>query len=88
MRSIEIKTNKNDTYRFYHHITAHSMRRTAITCLLMLGLEEHIVRRISGHAPGSKEFYRYVNISQDYLNDKLKDAYQRLVEDKSQTPKI
>jgi integrase len=81
-KSIEIKTNKNDTYRFYHHITAHSMRRTAITCLLMLGLEEHIVRRISGHAPGSKEFYRYVNISQDYLNDKLKDAYQRLVEDR------
>ena len=81
-KPIEIKTGKNETYRFYHHITAHSMRRTAITSLLMLGLEEHIVRRISGHAPGSKEFYRYVSISQDYLNDKLKDAYQRLVEDR------
>lgn len=79
-KPIELKTKEGDSFRFYHHISSHTMRRTAITSLLMLGLEEHIVRKISGHAPGSKEFYRYVNISQDYLNTKLKMAQQRLME--------
>ena len=36
------------------------MRRTAITTLLLIGVDEISVRRISGHAPGSKEFYKYV----------------------------
>lgn len=79
-KPIELKTKEGDSFRFYHHISSHTMRRTAITSLLMLGLEEHIVRKISGHAPGSKEFYRYVNISQDFLNTKLKKAQQRLME--------
>ena len=78
--SVEIKNKKGVSFRFYHHITTHTMRRTAITSLLMLGLEEHIVRKISGHTPGSKEFYRYVNISQDYLSTKLKMIHKKLIE--------
>lgn len=52
-RPTEIKTKKGDTYKFYNHITIHSMRRTAITTLLLMGVDETSVRRISGHAPGS-----------------------------------
>ena len=56
------------------------MRRTAITTLLIMGVPETMVRKISGHAPGSNEFYKYVGIAQDYLNREVKTAYQKLIE--------
>ena len=76
---LEIKTNSGKTYRFCDHITTHTMRRTAITTLLMMGVPELVVRRVSGHAPGSKEFYKYVAIAEDYLQDKVKTAFEQLV---------
>ena len=75
----EVKTKQGKSYRFCDHITAHTMRRTAITTLLMLDVPEQVVRRISGHAPGSKEFYRYVSIARDYTNRHLSQAYDRLL---------
>lgn len=76
---VEIRTKNGETYRFYDHISAHTMRRTAITTLLTLGADENTVRRISGHAPGSKEFYRYVVLSQDHINKKVLAAHARLL---------
>ena len=82
----EIKTRQGSTWRFYQHITAHTMRRTAITTLLVMGVSEVMVRRISGHAPGSKEFYKYVGIAQEYLNHEVRNAYKKLVELSSTSP--
>ncbi len=79
--AVEIKTIKGCSYRFCDHITTHTMRRTAITTLLMMGVSETMVRRISGHAAGSKEFYKYVAVVQDLLNAKVKNAFDRLVDD-------
>ncbi len=84
MRSVrgkmtEIKNRNGDTWKFYEHITAHTMRRTAITNLLILGVPEAVVRKISGHTAGSKEFYKYVNIAEEYLNDEVKKAYNKLL---------
>ena len=62
------------------------MRRTAITTLLVMGVSEVMVRRISGHAPGSKEFYKYVGIAQEYLNHEVRNAYKKLVELTSHIP--
>jgi integrase len=76
----EMKTVKGKCYRFCDHITTHTMRRTAITTLLMMGVSETIVRTISGHAPGSKEFYKYVAIVQNYLNDSVRKAHEKLVD--------
>ncbi|HMI77188.1 MAG TPA: tyrosine-type recombinase/integrase, partial [Ferruginibacter sp.] len=78
---VEIKTRQAESFKFCDHITAHTMRRTAITTLLLLGVDENSVRRISGHAPGSKEFYRYVVVVQEYLNSKVKEAHFRLLND-------
>lgn len=78
-RMEEIKTASGKTWPFYRHITAHTMRRTAITTLLILGVPENMVRKISGHAPGSKEFYKYVGIADEYLQQEVKKAYQKLV---------
>jgi integrase len=79
-KMIEIKSLDGNTWPFYRHITAHTMRRTAITTLLIMGVPENMVRKISGHAPGSKEFYKYVAIAQQYLNEQVKNAYKKLVE--------
>ena len=65
-------------YRFYDHISSHSMRRTAITTYLQMGMDELNVRRISGHTAGSKEFYRYVKYSQDVLDEQTKIAHENL----------
>lgn len=78
---MEIKNKNGSSWKFHQHITAHTMRRTAITTLLILGVPELIVRKISGHAPGSKEFYKYVAISQQYLNQEVQNAYKKLVDD-------
>ena len=76
---VEIKTADGNTFKFYNHITAHTMRRTAITTLLLMGVDENSVRSISGHAAGSKEFYRYVVVVQEYLNQKVKEAHIKLI---------
>ena len=78
-KSVTIKTNEGTDYRFCDHITAHTMRRTAITTLLMLGVDENIVRTISGHAPGSKEFYKYVALVQNHLNKQVLNAYEKMI---------
>ncbi len=84
---MEIKKENGDTWKFFEHITAHTMRRTAITNLLILGVPEPIVRKISGHAAGSREFYKYVNIADGYLNDEVKKAYKKLMEPSNSSPK-
>jgi integrase len=78
-RMTELKNSSGAAWQFYQHITAHTMRRTAITTLLILGVPENVVRKISGHAPGSKEFYKYVGIAEEYLNQEVKKAYQKLI---------
>jgi integrase len=79
-KMIELKKETGNSWRFYHHITAHTMRRTAITTLLILGVPEMIVRKISGHAPGSREFYKYVGLAQEYLNREVRNAFKKLGE--------
>lgn len=79
-RQTEIKNPSGKTWRFYEHLSAHTMRRTAITTLLLLGVDEAVVRTISGHAPGSKEFYRYVAFVQGYLDKQVINAHKLLVE--------
>ena len=69
---------KREHYRFCDLITTHTMRRTTITTMLHLGMDESSVRRISGHAPGSQEFYKYVKYSQSLLDEKTDEVFQKL----------
>lgn len=73
------KTGK-DVYRFCDLVSSHTMRRTAITTMLMLGMKEHVVRKISGHADNSKSFYRYVNLVQSYMDNEMDEVFGKLVE--------
>ena len=79
-KMVELKSASGNSWKFYEHITAHTMRRTAITTLLIMGVPENVVRKISGHAPMSKEFYKYVSIAQEYLSFEVKKAFKKLVE--------
>jgi len=65
-------------YKFSDLITSHTMRRTAITTMLCLEMPENIVRKISGHAPNSKEFYRYVQLSQRFMDKETEKVFEQL----------
>ncbi len=76
--------NKNLPCCFCDMLSSHTMRRTAITTMLMLGMKEPAVRKISGHTDNSKYFYRYVNLVQSYLDNEVDVVFEKLVEDFSE----
>lgn len=78
-KPVELKNGKGACLKYYEQVTTHTMRRTAISTLLIMGVPEPVVRRISGHSANSKEFYRYVVIAQDYLNKHVLEAYDKLL---------
>jgi integrase len=81
-RGIPVTVFKNEKnkvpYRFCDLITSHTMRRTAITTMLCLNMPENLVRKISGHAPNSKEFFRYVQLSQRYMDTETEKMFEQL----------
>ncbi|MCP9752438.1 tyrosine-type recombinase/integrase [Ferruginibacter sp. HRS2-29] len=74
-------SNRNHQYRFCDLVSSHTMRRTAITTMLMLGMKEHVVKQISGHSGDSKSFYRYINLVQSYLDNDMDIVFQKLSDD-------
>ena len=88
-RGVTKKINNNGkSYRFCDLITTHTMRRTAITTLLSLGMPETMVRKISGHAANSKEFYRYVNYAQQYIDKETDRIFDTLFLPKNASEKL
>lgn len=79
-RSEIIYRNKKQKicHRFCDLVSSHMMRRTAITTMLRLQMPEHLVKKISGHAPNSKEFHKYVAISQEYLDSESDKVFEKL----------
>lgn len=80
-KSLELKKlhgNTTRAYRFCDVASTHTMRRTAITTMLSLGMPEQVVRKISGHAPASKEFYRYVLWAQTYQDQETEKMFEKL----------
>ena len=71
------KTTKTH-YTLADLITSHTMRRTAITIMLSLGMPEHLVRKISGHAANSKEFYKYVEFSQKIIDAETDKVFEKI----------
>lgn len=69
---------KKQHYTLADHITTHTMRRTAITTMLRLGMPDQVVRKISGHSANSKEFYRYVEFAQDYVDQHTDKVFEKL----------
>lgn len=74
----KVDTHKQD--RFCDKMSSHMMRRTAITTLLILGMPEHLVRKISGHSHTSSSFNRYVHYAQAYIDREI-DKVHRVLEE-------
>jgi integrase len=64
--------------RFCDKMSSHMMRRTAITTLLLLGMPEHLVRKISGHSNASTTFNRYVHYAQAYIDKEIEKVHSEL----------
>jgi site-specific recombinase XerD len=64
--------------RFCDKMSSHMMRRTAITTLLILGMPEHLVRKISGHSHSSNSFNRYVHYAQAYVDKEIDKVHEKL----------
>jgi len=69
---------KKNHFRFCDLVSSHIMRRTAITTMLRYEMPEHLVRKISGHAPNSTEFHKYVSIAQKYLDKETDKVFEKL----------
>lgn len=76
IRSKNIKTD----LRFCDRMSSHMMRRTAVTTLLILGMPEHLVRKISGHSGNSNSFNRYVHYAQVYMDKEIDKVHMKLQE--------
>lgn len=71
-------SRSKNKYRFCDLVTSHTMRKTAITTMLMLGMKEHVVKQISGHSRDSKSFHRYVNLVQSYMDNEMDEVFNKL----------
>lgn len=78
VRKYKAGESEEMTCSFAELLTSHVMRRTGITTLLILGMDEISVKRISGHSMNSKDFYKYVLFSQQYINNQYIDAWDKL----------
>jgi integrase len=78
---VEVYRNKQkgQPYRFCDLVSSHTMRKTAVTTLIRMGLSPDMVRKISGHAPNSPEFHRYVDYAQAFLDNETDQAFQRFI---------
>jgi integrase len=85
-RGVAIQQKKEQqSLRFCDVATTHTMRRTAITTMLSLGVPEQVVRKISGHSSSGKEFYRYVLWAQTYQDMEMEKMFASLQGKKLQT---
>ena len=73
-------TKKTNTAknRFCDKMSSHMMRRTAITTMLILGMPEHLVRKVSGHSSSSTSFGRYVHYAQSYMDKEIQKVHDKL----------
>lgn len=72
------KKTDDSKNRFCDKMSSHMMRRTAITTLLILGMPEHLVRKISGHSHASSSFNRYVHYAQAYIDVEIGKVHNKL----------
>jgi integrase len=78
-RKFDVLNSKQAAYSFSELASSHLMRRTAITTMLLLGMAEIAVKKVSGHSLNSKAFYRYVNYVQAYLDHEIDKFHSQLM---------
>ena len=67
------------TKPLYKFITAHALRRTAITLMLHAGVPELQVKFASGHSLNSTSFKKYINYVDSVFNTEITSYQERLL---------
>ena len=67
----------HETVPKYKLITSHTARKTFTTNSLILGMNETIVKKITGHKK-DENFRRYVRLAEDYVKEASNDAWNKL----------
>lgn len=69
-------------YRIQVSITSilnpHTERATGITSLLMMGMREYEVKKVSGHTKNSKSFGKYVRFAQRFIDAQSDQAFDKI----------
>jgi integrase len=79
-RGIKFNIGIHGQTRFCDLVSSHIMRKTAITVMLMLGMKERVVRKISGHTFNSQSFDRYVNFAQSFIDNEMDVVFNQLAD--------
>lgn len=77
-KTIELRLANNKPYRFCDLVSSHTMRRTGITNMLVAGMPELVVKKISGHTSDSKSFFRYVELAQKITDKEIEKIHSML----------
>lgn len=54
-------------------------RRTVIKNKLRLGIPEQLKQKISSHVANSKEFFRYIELPQSFIDQETDNVFNRLI---------
>jgi integrase len=57
---------------------SHTVRTSGITTLLIMGMREFEVKKISGHSKDSKSFGKYIRIAQKYVDVQSDNAWDKV----------
>lgn len=60
-----------ETKQEWEIMGTHRLRAAAITGMLQSGMSESEAKKFSGHSPKSNSFHRYVEFSQDHIDNKF-----------------
>jgi integrase len=69
---------KQLNFRFCDVLSSHTMRRTAITTFLRMGMHETNVRMVSVHKAHSASFYRYVFYADSFMDEETDKVFAKL----------
>jgi hypothetical protein len=63
---------------FHEVLTTHVARKSYITNSLILNIPERVVRSISKHK-NERSFKRYVDLSEEYKDQKVREAFRKSI---------
>ena len=66
-----------ETFPKHQLITSHTARKTFTTNSLIFGMNEAVVKKITGHKK-EENFRRYVNLAEDYIKEASNDAWNNV----------
>ena len=62
----------------YQWAHPHLLRKTAITTMIYMGVDQNHIKHTSGHSPNSEAFYDYVHVVDKLYKSDFKNAHEKM----------